>query len=137
MNTKTIGERSEAHVLAALLQAGYVVLLPFGDNQRYDLVIEEGGTFRRVQVKTARRSRRSNAIDFDTCSSQCHRGKGKQDYRGQCDVFAAYLPDTGAVYLVPVDEVGQTGCSLRLGAGKRTDKRSRWAEDFELKTIRT
>jgi PD-(D/E)XK endonuclease len=36
MNPKMIGEISEAQVLAAFLQAGEVVLLPSGDNQRYD-----------------------------------------------------------------------------------------------------
>lgn len=39
-NSKSIGERSEAMALAHFLQLGWVVLLPFGDNQRYDLVID-------------------------------------------------------------------------------------------------
>jgi hypothetical protein len=40
-NTKEVGERSEAQIIAKLLRDGKnVVLLPFGDNQRYDLVLE-------------------------------------------------------------------------------------------------
>jgi len=46
-NTKAIGEISEAIVLAEFLKMGFPVLLPFGDNQRYDMVIEAGGRFLR------------------------------------------------------------------------------------------
>ena len=50
---KSIGEVSEAVVMAEFLKAGFPVLLPSGDSQRYDLVVEAGGSFLRVQCKTA------------------------------------------------------------------------------------
>jgi len=112
INPKTIGERSEGMVLAALLRAGKVVLQPFGDNQRYDLVIEDDRKFVRVQCKTGRI--KGGAVLFDTCSSQAHRGRGKKDYRGQADVFGVYCPERDEVYLVPVDDVGRTSATLRL-----------------------
>ena len=37
-DTKTAGEITEAVVLAEFLKAGFPVLVPFGDNLRYDLV---------------------------------------------------------------------------------------------------
>jgi PD-(D/E)XK endonuclease len=53
-NPKATSERSEGIVLGELMKLGKVVLFPFGNNQRYDLVIDEGdGRFVRVQVKTA------------------------------------------------------------------------------------
>ena len=39
-NPKAIGERSQAAIIFKLLEAGYNVLTPYGDNTRYDLVIE-------------------------------------------------------------------------------------------------
>ncbi len=52
-NNKTIGELSEAIIIAKLIEVGYSVLTPFGDNRRYDLVIEDAdGQFWRVQCKT-------------------------------------------------------------------------------------
>lgn len=128
---KTIGERSEGMVLAALLRAGKVVLQPFGDNQRYDLVIDEVGTFIRVQCKTGRL--KNGVIFFDTCSSQAHRGKGKQDYRGQADVFGVYSPDRDDVYLVPVEMVGRTSGTLRLEPSRNGQAKGvRMAADFLL-----
>ena len=51
---KQLGERSQAHIIARLLEVGYTVLSPYGDSSRYDLVIEDAeGQFRRVQCKTA------------------------------------------------------------------------------------
>ena len=38
-----VGQRSEAAILAALVHCGFHVLLPFGVNQRYDLVIDLDG----------------------------------------------------------------------------------------------
>ncbi|MBT5636233.1 MAG: hypothetical protein HOJ23_11670 [Gammaproteobacteria bacterium] len=128
---KTIGERSEGMVLAALLRAGKVVLQPFGDNQRYDLVVDEDGKFIRVQCKTARL--KNGALAFDTCSSQTHRGKGKQDYRGQADLFGVYSPDRDAVYLVPVEDVGVTQARLRLSKPRNGQSKGvRFAADYLL-----
>ena len=42
-NTKAAGDITEAIVLAEFLRAGFSVCVPFGDNRRYDLVVEAGG----------------------------------------------------------------------------------------------
>jgi hypothetical protein len=48
-DSKSTGERSEAIIMGRLIAAGYAVLLPFGENKRYDLVIEDAdGLFWRV-----------------------------------------------------------------------------------------
>ena len=52
--TKRKGNRCEAHVLAALTEADLNVLVPWGDNARYDLVVEIGSTFLRIQCKAGR-----------------------------------------------------------------------------------
>ena len=128
---KSVGEQSEAQVVSALLKYGKTILVPFGDNQRYDMVIDEGGRFYRVQCKTGRL--KSGSIDFPTCSSQVHRGKGRQSYRGQIEFFAVYCPDNEKVYLVPVDEVGLREGALRVDPVKNGQtKKIRLASDFEL-----
>ena len=43
--TKEMGERTEGIIFGAFLRAGEVVLRPFGDNQRYDLVLDRAGYF--------------------------------------------------------------------------------------------
>lgn len=118
-------------VLAALLQANKVVLQPFGDNQRYDLAIEENGKFSRIQVKTGRIS--NGVVKVDTCSNYAHRGGGKRGYRGEADIFAVYCPDNGKIYMIPVNEAPDTVLNFRLEPSKNGQQaRVRLAADYEF-----
>lgn len=132
-NPKAVGELSEIAVVLHLMRAGYDVARPFGDNARYDLVVDDGARLVRVQVKTARL--RAGTIQFATSSSQLHRGRGRQHYRGACDLFAAYCPDLDKVYLVPVDGIGAVACSLRIEPPRNGQSAGvRWASDYELRS---
>lgn len=134
---KATGDSSEAMVIARLVQAGKVVLLPFGENQRYDLVIDEGDHFVRVQCKTGRL--KSGAIKFPTCSSTYHH-PGNQGmvfyqhtYVGQIDAFGVYCPETDRAYLVPIDGLGTRMAYLRVLPSRNNQvKGVRWAHDFEI-----
>lgn len=54
------GAAAELYVAARLAEIGYGVLWPFMTQSRYDLVIEEGDRFYKVQVKKASWSRSGN-----------------------------------------------------------------------------
>lgn len=138
-NHKAIGERSEAIIIAKLLEAGCGVLTPFGDNGHYDLVIEDAdGQFWRVQCKTGWVENDGALIEFKTASAYYHTragraDHGRKDYRGQVEYFAVYCPDTGKVYLVPIDHVGTANAMLRLlPTRNKQEKNVRWAQDYEL-----
>lgn len=131
MNTKSTGNTSVGFVASALLKKGYVVLFPFGDNERYDLVIELNGQFSRVQVKTGRLE--SGSISFDTASTNLEHGKWvRHDYIGQIELFGVYCPQLDKTYLVPVQNC-KTEMTLRVESPKNNAKKNiRWAKDFEF-----
>ena len=132
-NPKAIGELSEMTVALQLMRSGYDVAQPFGDNARYDLVIDDGVKLLRVQVKTGRLSR-DGGIVFPTCSSQVHRGRGRMTYQGQCDLFAVYCPELDATYLVPVADTGARSCTLRVKPPRNNQATGvRWAADYALR----
>ena len=131
MSTKDVGNISEAMILAALVRTGHALLRPFGDNLRYDLAIDDGGKLIRVQCKTGKLKR--GAVEFSASSSQCHRGRGRQNYRGQADVFGVYCPQLNKAYLIPVSDCGLTRCRLRIQParnGQRTHIRD--AKRYEI-----
>ncbi len=134
-DTNRIGEISESAIITRFLQLGYVVLTPYGGNQRYDLVIEDAeGQFWRVQCKTGRIDEDSTTIKFNTAIRNVT-GENRQsrDYRGQCDYFAVYCEKLQKVYLIQVDQIGTTGAILRLAPRKyNLDKNILWAKDHEL-----
>jgi hypothetical protein len=63
-----IGLRTEAAIGSELTRRGYAVLVPWGVNQRYDLVLDLGGEFLRAQCKTGRLS--DGAVGFYTAASE-------------------------------------------------------------------
>lgn len=135
-NHKAIGELSQAYIIAKLIEVGYNVLIPYGDSIRYDLMIEdENGRFWRVQCKTGWMDKAKSVIKFATASSYNSTMKNKvwRHYRGQCEYFAVYCPETRGVYLLPVDQVGLTQAMLRLKPTENNQEKGvRWAEDYEI-----
>jgi hypothetical protein len=130
MNTKAVGERTEGVLLAHLLKLGKSVALPFGNNQRYDLVVDDGDKLLKAQCKTGRM--KNGCVVFWACSTNGFTGK-KTGYRGQVDVFLVHCPDTDKFYQVPAELVGVTMVTLRVNAPRNLQKCDiRWAKDFEI-----
>lgn len=136
---KAVGERSEAIIAARLVEVGYYILMPYGDNLRYDLVIEDADKrFWRVQCKTGRVSQSRTHIHFSAASSYAHTRAGKagiahKNYQGQIDYFAVYCIETKGVYLVPIDHI--TGDVGKLRIKPVTSYRAeiiRWARDYRI-----
>jgi hypothetical protein len=135
MTTKQKGDVSEAHVIAALLKRGLNVLMPFGDRNRYDLVVEHRGKFARYQVKTARLSRIAlDSICFNTSTNSTENGNPVQrTYHGSIDYFAVYYPQTDSIYVVPVEECALRESTLRLKPSKNGQvARTKKAQDYSL-----
>ena len=60
---KAVGDRSTLAVMLALERAGYqLVLLPFGENTRYDLVIDNGPSSRASPVQDRAAARRRGPL---------------------------------------------------------------------------
>jgi hypothetical protein len=139
LHPKAVGDATEAMVLARLVAAypDAEILLPFGENSRYDLALDTGDKFIRVQCKTGRLW--NGAIRFNACSYTYHHPNNrgtreyKHHYRGQADYFGIYCPETDGVYLVPVEEVGRNTGSLRVYPSRNNQvQKIRWARDFEV-----
>lgn len=132
--TKQKGDVTEAVVLAELTKRGFVVLLPFGDNQSYDLVVDLNSTFIRIQCKTG--WLKSGSIAFKTVST-LPRSNGQQhvhrSYDGKADVFAIFCPQTDDVYIVPIDSAAKNTGNLRIQPTKNGQAKGVvWAKDFVL-----
>lgn len=105
MDTKGIGNIGQAKVLCKFVQLGIPVYLPFGDNERADLIAEFNGKLNRIQVKTSIKAEDGKMI-FDLTSSTTHRSNGvKHKYTNiEIDYFACYNITRDRVFLIPVDE---------------------------------
>ncbi|MEV7684493.1 group I intron-associated PD-(D/E)XK endonuclease [Streptomyces bungoensis] len=113
LSPKARGELTEAIVLAKLIEYGYRVSLPFGDNCRYDLIVDDGRRLHRVQVKTARDGRNPGTLEFSTVSHHPLSGK-RTKYHGQIEAFIAFHPKSGDFYWVPVEDCTGNYFCLRV-----------------------
>jgi hypothetical protein len=124
------GNSSEAVVLTAYVQAGFIVSLPFGGGAAYDLIVDTGARLFRVQVKTGKLE--------DGCvvyNSRRHRGS-KYDafsrYReDEIDFFAISCPKNKQLYVVPAVRPLTVEGRLRLIETRNfQEKKIKWAQDF-------
>ena len=135
---KDVGDRSTLAIMLALRDRGYAVYVPFGENTRCDLVIDDGEALARVQCKTGRL--RKGAIIFKTCSSYAHHPHPRmpaRDYIGQVEYFAVYCPDNARVYLVPISDLAaRWQALLRVEPARNAQqKRIRSAANYEIGSV--
>lgn len=124
--------------MLGLQAAGYAVSVPFGENVRYDLVIDDVDGLIRVQCKTGRLRR--GAVRFATCSCYAHHGRpleARRDYREQVDRFGVYCPETRGVYLIPIEDApSRVQAALRVEPARNGQRRRiRLAADYIVATV--
>jgi hypothetical protein len=118
MSTLQRGNEAEARVLTALVERDLAVLIPFGEGLPYDLLVDLGRRYLRVQCKCSRLY--EGCVQFNSCSTD--HGLGRRDYRGRADVFGVYFPPTRDVFIVPVAEAATRSTRLRLEATLNNQK---------------
>ena len=100
MNTKNVGNVGEAITLAEFVKRGIPVYIPFGENERADLVAEFNGKLNKIQIKTSQKFE-DNKI---TWRLQTNTTTGSHPYdRTQIDYFALYNVQTELLLLVPIE----------------------------------
>lgn len=134
MNTKDKGDISEAKALLEFSKRGIPVLIPWGDNLRYDMVIELNKTFYRVQVKTANEERNGAILCYTRSSTNHTSNKKLSTYEDDVDYFVFYNQKRDIIALVPIDVVNEKKTlSLRIEKPKNCAvKNVRYFEDYSF-----
>jgi hypothetical protein len=127
-STHRKGDRAVTETLAVLVRAGLSVLLPFGVEHRYDLVVDHDGVFVRIQCKSARLGT-NGTLRFNTSSTSY--GKRRRGSHGEADFFAVFFDVTDKVYFFPVQGTG-TDKQLRIVPSRNGQcKGVKLASDYE------
>lgn len=127
-NTTKIGNTTVAKVLGALAGRDKIVLMPFGEGLRYDLVLDEKGTFVRVQCKTGKLKK--GCVVFKNYSVT---GAGSRRYDDSVDAYGIYCPQNGKCYFISAKECAGYQTALRVEPAKNGMKKNiRHAERYEI-----
>jgi PD-(D/E)XK nuclease superfamily protein len=96
-NTKRRGESAEAEFISRAIGLGFSVLKPWGDSDRYDIAIDHGQGFWRVQVKFTACHHRSEYL-----LKLAH--QPRMTYTpAQIDFVAGCIGPLGLWYIVPIE----------------------------------
>lgn len=98
MNTKNIGNIGEAITLQEFVKRGISVYIPFGENEKADLIAEFNGKLNKIQVKTSRKIEDNKILWrlVSCCTSGCHKYT-----KEEVDYYALYNIETDLLLLVP------------------------------------
>jgi hypothetical protein len=101
---------------------------------RYDLILNRGIVFEKVQVKTASKdiSPRMKGHAIKARLEKMENGK-KTNYTSEdVDLVALYYPALKKVYLIDADEVIHKAHIYLTIDTNRPSKRTLWAKDYEI-----
>lgn len=112
---KVQGNIGEAAAILHFTKLGYIVSKPLFENTPYDLVVDDGCSLLKVQVKTTgNRKRATNfCVELRTKGGNTSwNGVVKVVTKATCDLLFVYCSD-GSQYLIPVEEIdGQVSVTL-------------------------
>ena len=107
MNTKEIGNLTELQCITRLYQLGCSVSIPYGNSEKYDLIIDWNNKLYKIQVKHANIKTENNQdthLELN-CRWQGHNSKGYTQNKytaNDTDFFATFY--NGNCYLIPQSE---------------------------------
>ncbi len=126
MNTKQLGNLTELQCITYLYGLGYSVSIPFGNADKYDLILDINNTLYKIQVKHSSEYcddlGEVEYIKFK-CTWQSHNTQGynRTKYKGnEIDFFATFYKDK--CYLIPQNECSNEKI-LRIKAPKNNQRK--------------
>lgn len=134
MNSKTKGQLSEARALYEFQKYHIPVCIPWGDNERYDMIAEFDGKFNRIQVKTSNEEENGAICCWARSSTNHTTNKTLCGYEGEIDYFVFVNQTRDWVALVPIEELeGRKSIRLRISPpANGQSKNVRYFKDYSF-----
>ena len=102
---KTQGDNAELKFMLSSHELGHIISKPFGDNSKYDLIIDNGNDLEKIQIKSTSRKDTSSGMDCYNCLV-CSGSKQKQKYNEKdVDFIVIYVIPENTWYKIPVKEI--------------------------------
>lgn len=102
-NSSAIGDIGETIALAEFAKLGFTVLVPFGGNCPYDLVVDIGGRLLKIQCKTTEKVKDGKMI-FSICRTNGFTYKKEVYTKDEVDFLFLYCIENGYMALVPIED---------------------------------
>ena len=133
MNSVFRGEVAEMMAVAELVRRGYIVSRLLTNGAAYELLVDDGRSVLKVQVKRTSVDRENDSVRIQLSSSKYHRGRAGVSYEGRVDLILAVDCEANAFYVVSGDDLGQWEIRLRTKPARNNQTvRVRLAADHAI-----
>lgn len=135
LTPKEKGNLTELQCLVAFAKLGLKTSIPYGENCRYDFILDVNGTLLKIQCKTSHLITSQEGFEFN-CKSVNVTNKGSFENRytkEEIDYFATFFNEE--CYLIPVEECSSKK-TLRYDYPKNGQKKGiSLAKNYLLKEV--
>ena len=108
MDTQTKGDLAELRIASAIRRQGHTILVPFTESEQYDLAVDTGDRFIRVQVKYAKLQDNGTVKVSCLGTNSTKTGNNTTFYtEDQIDGIACFCGDLERSFWVPFDEMNK------------------------------
>jgi len=115
MKTKDIGNLGEVKVLCKLIELGYNVSIPYGDNTPYDLIIEKDCKLYKIQIKASTQTSEGKTTFELSGRRRNSTGQKTSTYTNQdVDYYALYSIVRDKIYLVSFKDASSNSINIRF-----------------------
>ena len=103
--SKTQGELTELRFYLIAYSRGWIISKPFGDNAKYDFVVDVGGKLSRIQVKSTSIMDHTNRQDRYAVLAASGNKVKKVYTKNEIDFLAMYIIPEDVWYIIPVEKL--------------------------------
>ena len=129
---KNQGELVELRFYVKAYEQGLIVSKPFGDNAKYDFIIDSGQMRNRVQVKSVGSKDTSSRANRYRIAATYGKDAKKLYTEKQIDCLAAYVIPLDVWYIIPVTELVSGSLSLFPHREKTKGYYEKYREAWDL-----
>ena len=108
VNSKMKGNIAESRILYEFVQRGIPVSIPYGDNERYDMIAEFNGKLNKIQIKFCNQQIVDGSISCP-CSNIVNpltKSKHRELYVNDVDYMAFYIYVWDVAVIIPTSYIG-------------------------------
>lgn len=135
MHPKAKGELTEQKVITRLMELGYKISKPIGDNLPYDIILDKNKQLIRCQIKTGKR--KNGIIRFNSCKCRINtKGSYRTYYVNLMDYFIIYCYENNNFYMIKNPNRKVKDMSLMDRISKSGQKKNiKFAKNFLLEKV--
>lgn len=109
--TQIKGLTTELICMQKFIELGYIVSVPYGNNSRYDLLVDNGTTIWKIQCKTAKLNE-NGSYTIQTCNkvSTTTQRRVKHYTKDEIDFIASVIQNQ--LVIIPVELIEKTASKI-------------------------